>query len=107
MELSNVTLWDTVDRLIDKGLPTVVLGGGGYNPWTVTRYWAGMWGRISGQAFPDRLPAVATAYLQNMECDLIDEEDVEDAWLTTITDTPYHGPIRDEIRSLVGQMQGI
>ena len=43
------------------GLPTVILGGGGYNPWTVTRYWAGMWGRISGQAFPERLPDEATS----------------------------------------------
>lgn len=100
MELSNVVLWDAVDSLIARQLPTVILGGGGYNPWTVTRYWAGMWGRISGQAFPERLPAEATDYLRNMECDLIDEEDVEEAWLTTMADTPYPGPLRDEIRSL-------
>ena len=106
MELSNVALWNAVDRLIEQGLPTVVLGGGGYNPWTVTRYWAGMWGRISGQLFPERLPAEATEYLRAMECDLIDEDDVEDAWLTTMADTPYPGPIRDEIKSLVRQMEG-
>jgi len=101
MELSNVALWDAVDRLIEKNLPTVILGGGGYNPWTVTRYWAGMWGRISGQAFPERLPDEAVDYLRAMECDLIDEDDVLETWLTTIADTPYPGPIRDEIRSLV------
>jgi acetoin utilization protein AcuC len=101
MELSNVALWDAVDRLIERRLPTVILGGGGYNLWTVTRYWAGMWGRISGRVFPDRLPAEATAYLRSMECDLIDEDDVEDAWLTTLADAGNHGPIRDEIRSLV------
>ena len=101
MELSNVVLWDAVDKLIERGLPTVILGGGGYNPWTVTRYWAGMWGRITGQAFPERLPEEATEYLGNMECDLIDEDDVPDEWLTTLADTPYPGPVRDEIRSLV------
>jgi acetoin utilization protein AcuC len=101
MELSNVVLWDAVDRLIATGLPTVILGGGGYNPWTVTRYWAGMWGRICGQEFPERLPPEATDYLRAMECDLIDEEDVDEAWLTTMADTPYPGPIRDEIKSLV------
>jgi acetoin utilization protein AcuC len=101
MELSNVVLWNAVERLIDKGLPTVILGGGGYNPWTVTRYWAGMWGRISSQQFPERLPQEATEYLRAMECDLIDEDDVEDSWLTTMADTPYPGPIRDEIRSLL------
>lgn len=101
MELSNVVLWDAVDRLIEKRLPTVILGGGGYNPWTVTRYWAGMWGRISGQEFPERLPPEATDYLRAMECDLIDDEDVIDAWLTTMADTPCPGPIRDEIKALV------
>ncbi len=100
MELSNLTLWDAVDRLIARQLPTVILGGGGYNPWTVTRYWAGMWGRICGRDMPERLPPEATDYLRNMECDLIDEEDVDEAWLTTMADTPYPGPIRDEIRSL-------
>ena len=100
MDLSNVVLWDAVERLVDRGLPTVILGGGGYNPWTVTRYWAGMWGRISGQAFPERLPAEASDYLRAMECDLIDEEDVLDTWLTTIADIPNRGPIRDEIRAL-------
>ena len=101
MELSNVVLWDAIDKLIERGLPTVILGGGGYNPWTVTRYWAGMWGRISKQTFPERLPEEATAYLRNMECDLIDEDDVLEEWLTTLADTSYPGPIRDEVRSLV------
>jgi acetoin utilization protein AcuC len=100
MELSNVALWAAVDELIARGLPTVILGGGGYNPWTVTRYWAGMWGRITGQAFPERLSDEATAYLASMECDLIDEDDVLDEWLTTIADSPNPGPVRDEIRSL-------
>jgi len=101
MELSNVALWDAVDRLIAKGLPTVILGGGGYNPWTVTRYWAGMWGRISGRQFPERLPDEAVDYLRGMECDLVDEEDVDEAWLTTLVDIRHTGPIRDEIKSLV------
>ena len=105
MALSNVALWDAVDRLTEKGLPTVILGGGGYNPWTVTRYWTGMWGRISGQPFPEQLPAEATEYLRAMECDLIDEDEIDDAWLTTLADSPYPGPIRDEIRSLATQLK--
>ncbi|MEJ2299467.1 MAG: hypothetical protein P8X94_13410 [Woeseiaceae bacterium] len=106
MELSNVVLWDTVDKLIGRGLPTVILGGGGYKPWTVTRYWAGMWGRITGQAMPARLPDAATALLAAMECDLIDEDEVRGEWLTTLADSPYPGPIRDEIRSLVKMSGG-
>ena len=101
MELSNVVLWDAVDALIETGLPTVILGGGGYNPWTVTRYWAGMWGRISGREFPERLPPDATEYLRQMECDLLDDEDILEEWLTTIADAPRPGPVREDIRALV------
>jgi acetoin utilization protein AcuC len=101
MKLSNVALWDAVDQLIALEKTTIILGGGGYNPWTVTRYWAGMWARISGQKIPDSLPPEARAFMRRMECDLIEVEDIEEQWLTTVADTPYPGEIRDEIKSLV------
>ena len=104
MGLSNVALWDTVDRLLEFDLPTVVLGGGGYNPWTVCRYWAGMWGRLTGQEMPATLPPAAVEMLTLMECDLIDDEDVDPAWLTTLVDTPHDGPVRAEIESLAAQL---
>ena len=81
-----------------------MLGGGGYNPWTVARYWAGMWGRLSGKSFPDRLPQEATDMLASMECDLIDEDEIDEAWLTTIADERTNGPVRDEIVSLARQV---
>ena len=105
MKLSNVVLWDAVEQLISLEKTTIVLGGGGYNPWTVTRYWAGMWGRISGQEMPESLPAGASAFMGRMECDLIDEEDIDDEWLTTMADTPYPGTIRGEIKSMVANFQ--
>lgn len=105
MKLSNIALWDAVDQLIALDKTTIVLGGGGYNPWTVTRYWAGMWGRISGQDMPESLSPEACAFMSGMECDLIDEEDIEDQWLTTMADTPYPGTIRDEIKSLAANAQ--
>jgi acetoin utilization protein AcuC len=37
MMLSNGALWRAVDQLLALGLPTVILGGGGYNPWTRRR----------------------------------------------------------------------
>ena len=100
MMLSNVALWDTVDRLVALGKPTVIVGGGGYNPWTLTRYWAGLWGRINGEMFPKTLPREATEMLSVMECDLVDEEDIDPAWLTSMVDSPYPGPVRDAIKSV-------
>lgn len=98
MQLSNVTLWNAVIELVSLDKTTIILGGGGYNPWTVTRYWAGLWGRIAGHEIPDSLPSEACAFMRRMECDLIDVEDIEEQWLTTIADTPYPGKIRDEIK---------
>jgi acetoin utilization protein AcuC len=100
MLLSNIALWDAVQQLIALDLSTVVLGGGGYNPWTVSRYWTGLWGRINGFDIPAHLPPEATAFLQKMECDLIDEEDIDEAWLTTMADTPYPGPVREAVKSV-------
>ena len=106
MMLSNQVLWETVEKFTALGKPTVILGGGGYNPWTVARYWAGMWGRLSGQSFPGELPAEARELLGSMECDLIDEDEIEEAWLTTLVDTPYYGEVRDEIVSLARKVSG-
>lgn len=100
MQLSNVALWRAVDQLTALGLPTVVVGGGGYNPWTVTRYWTGLWGKLSGASIPDTLPPEAAELLAAMDCDLVDEEDVDPAWHTTMADSPYAGDVRDSIESL-------
>ena len=104
MMLSNITLWETVERLTALDRPTVILGGGGYNPWTVARYWAGLWGRLNQAPFPAELPPEALELFGKMECDLIDEEDVEETWLTTLVDTPGAGDVRDEIRSLAREV---
>ncbi len=101
MELSNVALWRVVETLIALGLPTVVLGGGGYNPWTVARYWSGLWGRIGGHEIPDELPEAVRGMFADIECDLIDEDDVDQRWLTTMADSPYPGPLREDVKSLL------
>lgn len=97
MEISNGAMWRTVTSLTGRA-PSVVLGGGGYNPWTAVRYWAGLWGRLSDQAWPDALPARARDLLAGFDCDLLDEEDREAAWLTTLEDPPNEGEVREAVR---------
>jgi len=104
MMLSNVKLWETVERFLDLRKPTVILGGGGYNPWTVVRYWAGMWGRLIKAPFPAELPPAALELLGSMECDLIEDDEVDEAWLTTLVDASHTGDVRDEIRSLAAEV---
>jgi acetoin utilization protein AcuC len=79
----------------------VVLGGGGYNPWTLARYWAGLWGRLSGRDIPVELPESARSVLAPLSCDLIDDEDVREAWLSTLADSANPGPVRKEVHELV------
>jgi acetoin utilization protein AcuC len=100
MALTNVALWSAAERLTAAAPAAVVLGGGGYNPWTVTRYWAGLWGRLSGRKIPAVLPEEARAILARLRSDLIDDEDIREAWLTTLADEPSDAPARDEIRRL-------
>lgn len=105
MELTNLALWEAVGHLLALGLPTVIVGGGGYNPWTVARYWAGLWGRMNGRSLPEALPDAARAILAEMRCELIDEEDVEENWLTRMADTPYPRPIRGAVRSMIDDLR--
>jgi hypothetical protein len=35
-----------------------------------------------------------------MECDLVDEEDVDVSWYDTIADRPNPGPVRQSVESL-------
>jgi acetoin utilization protein AcuC len=104
MILSNVALWRAVDQLVALELPTVIVGGGGYNPWTVTRYWTGLWGRLNGQELPGKLPQPAIDLLHSMECDLVDEEDIDESWFETIADSPNPGPVRQSVTSLAAEI---
>ncbi|NIM71495.1 MAG: acetoin utilization protein AcuC [Xanthomonadales bacterium] len=105
LALSNGVLWRAVEQLVELTGRTVVLGGGGYNPWTVARCWAGLWGRLSHQAFPAELPPTALAMLKGFSCDLVDDEELEPAWLTTIADTPRTGPVRSAVREVAGRVR--
>lgn len=101
MELSNTCLWDAAMSLSQLSDATVVLGGGGYNPWTVARCWAGLWGRICGREIPGELPADSTLLLQSLSCDLVDDEELMADWFSTLADSRNDGPVRNRVRELV------
>jgi acetoin utilization protein AcuC len=100
MCLTNVALWNTVVTLCACAPVAVVLGGGGYNPWTLTRYWTGLWARLSGRSIPETLPAPARRVLARLACDLVDDEDVRPEWLSTLADAPDTRPVRAEVSRL-------
>lgn len=104
MELSNVALWRAVLELLEESPRTVVLGGGGYNPWTLARCWTGLWGLLSGKTLPETLPPGAQAVLRNLECDLVDDEDIDPMWITTLADDPHQAMVRPELVALVDRV---
>ena len=104
MEVSNGALWAATEMAISLSERAVVLGGGGYNPWTTARLWAGLWGRLSGQHMQPQLPVAARRILDGLSCDLVDEEDHDPAWFSSIVDPSNSGPIRMQIHRLIDQV---
>ncbi len=106
--LANTTLWDLTERCLAMAPAGVVLGGGGYNPWTAARLWAGLWARLRGLEIPDPLAGDAQAVLARLDCDLVDEEDRLPRWVTAMADMPCAdpGPLSDaEVLALIAAAQ--
>ena len=58
---------------------------------------------MSGREIPVVLPAEAQLILRSLACDLIDDEDVDPAWLETLADEPRPGPVRPAVRALIAE----
>ncbi len=105
MRLSNRALIAATLAVVARAPRAVVLGGGGYNPWTLARHWAALWGALAGFPAPDRLPEVSRRRLAALDCDLVEEEDRDPAWFETLIDRPSNGPVRDEIRAIAAAIR--
>ncbi|MEZ5916798.1 MAG: hypothetical protein R3C40_04395 [Parvularculaceae bacterium] len=100
MSLSNVALQNAVCAIIAHAPGAVILGGGGYNPWTTVRAWTGLWGRVAGALPPHELPEIVRVQLAGFTCDLVDDDEIQETWLTSLYDAPGAGPVRDEVKEL-------
>lgn len=88
-------LMGVTDRLL-------VLGGGGYNPWTCGRLWAAVWGELNGHEMPDRLPDAAQSIQRRLSWSRKGRPD--ERLLTTLQDAPRNGQISDEVRQRVATL---
>lgn len=100
LALSNGALWRVVARVKDLAPRLLVTGGGGYNPWSVGRAWAGVWATLNGFEVPGRLPPAAEAVLRALEWRHSRGRNPPEAWFTTLADAPRPGPLRPEIRQI-------
>jgi len=76
----------------------LVLGGGGYNPWTVGRLWTALWADLAGYEVPDRLPAAASAVLSALTWGGGGRPPPASALLHSLADPPRPGPIGPDLR---------
>ena len=53
LALSNAAHRAVVAAMMPLAPRLIVLGGGGYNPWSVARCWAGAWAVLNGIPIPD------------------------------------------------------
>jgi len=80
----------------------LVLGGGGYNPWSVGRLWAAVWAVLAGQEVPDHLPDPAQDVLRALQWPGRKHfSGPPTHWLDTLRDLPRGGAIRDEVRARI------
>ncbi len=98
LSLSNNACWAAALAVRALAPRLVVLGGGGYNPWSVGRCWAGLWASLNDFPIPDRLPPAAEAVLRGLSFDRAAGRNPPEHWFTTLRDQPRPGPVRDEVR---------
>ena len=105
LTLSNNAHW-RIARLLGPLAPRyLVLGGGGYNPWSVGRLWTGIWATLSGAEIPDRLPPEGEAVLRALVWPGRQAgRHPPEHWFTTLRDAPRQGPVSDEVRARVAAL---
>ncbi|WP_349252197.1 acetoin utilization protein AcuC [Actibacterium sp. MT2.3-13A] len=100
LALSNNAHWEVVAALRPLSPRYLVLGGGGYNPWSVGRLWTGVWATLNGLDIPARLPEPAEAVLRGLSWEGHSRGRTPPGhWFTTLRDAPRAGPVRPELRA--------
>lgn len=100
LALSNRGLWDALDAIKAMAPRLIVLGGGGYNPYTLGRAWAGLWGRLNDRVIPAKLPRAALDVLAGISYFRGQSRPRPAHWLTRLVDPPQDGKVRDAVRDL-------
>lgn len=105
LALSNNAHFAVVRALSGMAPRLLVLGGGGYNPWSTGRLWTGVWGVLNGRDIPERLPPAGEAVLRALRWRGPRREILaEPRWVETLRDPPRTGAIRDDLRARAAEI---
>ena len=103
LSLSNNALWRSLRQLLECSSRLILTGGGGYNPWTVARLWAGFWAILSDQPIPQTLTPKAVEILTSLKWNK--NRSLPNYFLDSLIDPPSQGKIRKEIRELADYLK--
>jgi len=105
LSLSNRAYLATLAAILPLSPRVIVLGGGGYNPWSVARLWTAVWGMLAGYALPDRLPPEAEAILRALLPEHAPKRGaLPGHLLTTLLDPAREGALRPEITERLNRL---
>jgi acetoin utilization protein AcuC len=106
LSLSNNAHWAVVSAIMRAADRLLVLGGGGYNPWTVGRLWTGVWAVLNQIEIPERLSPEAEAVLRGLEWrGSARGKSPPEHWFTSLRDSRREGPVRDAVRERLEQLE--
>ena len=110
MNLSNFSYWQTVSKLKDISMKTLILGGGGYNPYVTAKAWAGNWLVLNSKE--KLLETNLTEECQNLLKSLSWKNSrvrngIPNRWLDNWLDDRKSSFVRDEIKRLVDEVKKI
>lgn len=106
LSLSNNAHWAVTRALMGMAPRYLVLGGGGYNPWSVGRLWTGVWATLNGYDIPDRLPADAEDVLRDLRWENTRRgRNPPEHWFTRLRDAPREGAVREVVRDRVNALR--
>jgi acetoin utilization protein AcuC len=101
LELSNNAIWDAVRAVRPIAPRLAVFGGGGYNPFSLARCWAGVWAVLNDFEIPETLPAPAQAVLRGVAYFRAAGRNPPARWFETLRDLPQDGGVAD-LKELMG-----
>ncbi len=100
LALSNQAIWKVTEDIAGRAPRILVLGGGGYNPWSVGRCWSGLWAVLNGLEIPVKLPQAAESILRGLRWHRAAGRNPPPHWFTTLADPGRPGSIGTYIRDL-------
>ena len=105
LRLSNLALWEAVEDLTKLSHRILVLGGGGYNPWSTVRAWSGIWGLLNKQNLDFELPLKPVGILRDLKWNHSKGRNIPYGWTARLADSPNVGSVREEIRDIVYEIK--